>query len=86
MCLVRLYISLVIPKANTYLGCLSFQFSATNDWNELQKIAEVGDISPSLVLSISYPHVLLTFFCSFAHQYFYLHIIICTSITPVLIY
>ena len=30
------YISLVIPKANTSFG-LSFQFSAANDWNELQK-------------------------------------------------
>jgi hypothetical protein len=31
------YISLVIPKANTSFGCLSFQFSAANDWNEFQK-------------------------------------------------
>jgi hypothetical protein len=31
------YIALVIPKANTYLGRLSFQLSAANDWNELQK-------------------------------------------------
>jgi hypothetical protein len=31
------YISLVIPKANTHFGRLSFQFSAANDWNELQK-------------------------------------------------
>jgi hypothetical protein len=31
------YISLVIPKANTYFGCLSFQFSAANDWNKLKK-------------------------------------------------
>ena len=31
------YISLVIPKANTSFGRLSFQFSAANDWNELQK-------------------------------------------------
>jgi hypothetical protein len=43
------YISMVIPKANTYIGRLSFQFSAANDWNELQKkntkkIAEVGDL------------------------------------------
>jgi hypothetical protein len=30
------YISLVIPKANTPFGRLSFQFSAANDWNELQ--------------------------------------------------
>jgi hypothetical protein len=29
-------ISLVIPKANTSFGRLSFQFSAANDWNELQ--------------------------------------------------
>jgi hypothetical protein len=31
------YISLVIPKANSCFGRLSFQFSAANDWNELQK-------------------------------------------------
>ena len=48
------YISLVISKANTTFGHLSFQFSAANDWNEFAKIAEVGDISPSLTLSISY--------------------------------
>ena len=29
--------SLVIPKANTSFGRLSFQFSAANDWKELQK-------------------------------------------------
>ena len=31
------YISRVIPKANTSFGRISFQFSAANDWNELQK-------------------------------------------------
>uniref|UniRef100_A0A8K9X955 Reverse transcriptase domain-containing protein n=1 Tax=Oncorhynchus mykiss TaxID=8022 RepID=A0A8K9X955_ONCMY len=31
------YISLVNPKANSYFGRLSFQFSAATDWNELQK-------------------------------------------------
>jgi ABC-type Fe3+-siderophore transport system permease subunit len=31
------YISLVIPKANSSFGPLSFQFSAANDWKELQK-------------------------------------------------
>jgi hypothetical protein len=31
------YISLVTPKANSYFGRLSFQFSAANDWNKLQK-------------------------------------------------
>jgi hypothetical protein len=31
------YISLVTPKANSHFGCPSFQFSAANDWNELQK-------------------------------------------------
>jgi hypothetical protein len=30
-------ISLVNPKANTSFGRHSFQFSAANDWNELQK-------------------------------------------------
>uniref|UniRef100_A0A674F593 Reverse transcriptase domain-containing protein n=1 Tax=Salmo trutta TaxID=8032 RepID=A0A674F593_SALTR len=31
------YISLVTPKTNSSFGRLSFQFSAANDWNELQK-------------------------------------------------
>jgi hypothetical protein len=31
------YISLATPKANSSFGHLSFQFSAANDWNELQK-------------------------------------------------
>jgi hypothetical protein len=31
------FISLVIPKAITSFGHLSFQFSAANDWKELQK-------------------------------------------------
>jgi hypothetical protein len=30
------YISLVVPKVNTSFGHLSLQFSAANDWNELQ--------------------------------------------------
>ena len=30
------YISLIIPKANTSFGRLSFQFSAASDWNKLQ--------------------------------------------------
>jgi hypothetical protein len=29
--------SLVTPKANSSFGRLSFQFSAANDWNKLQK-------------------------------------------------
>ena len=41
------YISLVIPKANTTFGRLSFQFSAANDWNDLQK---------SLKLDLHLPH------------------------------
>uniref|UniRef100_A0A8K9XEK3 Reverse transcriptase domain-containing protein n=1 Tax=Oncorhynchus mykiss TaxID=8022 RepID=A0A8K9XEK3_ONCMY len=31
------YISLITPKANSFFGRLSFQFSAANDWNKLQK-------------------------------------------------
>jgi hypothetical protein len=31
------YISLVIAKSNSSFGHLSLQFSAANDWNELQK-------------------------------------------------
>ncbi|CDQ87996.1 unnamed protein product [Oncorhynchus mykiss] len=47
------YISLVTPKANSSFGRLSFQFSAANGWNELQK---------SLKLET---HIFLT---SFKHQ------------------
>jgi hypothetical protein len=32
-----MYISVITPKANTSFGRLYFQFSAANDWNELQK-------------------------------------------------
>jgi hypothetical protein len=31
------YISLVIPKANSSFGHISFPFSAANDWNNLHK-------------------------------------------------
>jgi hypothetical protein len=31
------YISLVTRKTYSFFGLLSFQFSAANDWNELQK-------------------------------------------------
>ncbi|CDQ89749.1 unnamed protein product [Oncorhynchus mykiss] len=44
-------ISLIIPKANTSFGCLSFQFSAACDWNEWQK---------SLKLETYLPHQLQT--------------------------
>ena len=35
------YISLVVPKATSSFGGLSFQFSAANDWNKLQKSLNV---------------------------------------------
>jgi hypothetical protein len=35
------YISLVIPKANTYFGRLSFQFPPCKDWIELQKLLKL---------------------------------------------
>ena len=41
------YISLVISKANSSFVRLSLQFSAANDWNELQKSLKL-EISPSL--------------------------------------
>ena len=41
------YISLVIPKATSF-GRLSFQFSAANDWNDLQKSLKLETyISPT---------------------------------------
>jgi hypothetical protein len=39
-------ISLVIPKANTSFGRLSSQFSAANDWNELQKLLKLETYIP----------------------------------------
>ena len=48
------YISLVIPKANTSFGRLSFQFSAASDLNELQKSLKLETYIPSLTLNISY--------------------------------
>jgi hypothetical protein len=50
--LVHRYMALVIPKANTSFGGLSFQFSAANDWNELQKSLKLESYI-SLTLSIS---------------------------------
>ena len=42
------YSSLVIPKASTPFGRLSFQFSAASDWNELQKSLKLeAYISPT---------------------------------------
>ena len=32
-----MYISLVTPKTKSFFGRISFQFSAANDWKELQK-------------------------------------------------
>jgi hypothetical protein len=40
------YISLVIPKANTSFGHLSFLFSAANGWNELQKSLKLETYLP----------------------------------------
>jgi hypothetical protein len=40
------YISLVFPKANSSFGCLSFQFSDANDWNELQKSMKLETYLP----------------------------------------
>jgi hypothetical protein len=40
------YISVVIPKANTSFGRLSFQFFAANDWNELQKSLKLESYIP----------------------------------------
>ena len=61
------YISLVTPKANSSFGRLSFQFSAANDWNKLQK---------SLKLET---HISLT---SLKHQLSEELIVHCTSISP----
>ena len=61
------YFSLVIPKAKTLLAAAVHSPSVN---------------SPSNQLPTSSTYLFL-FFCSFAHQFFYLHIHICTYITPV---
>uniref|UniRef100_A0A8K9V2K0 Reverse transcriptase domain-containing protein n=1 Tax=Oncorhynchus mykiss TaxID=8022 RepID=A0A8K9V2K0_ONCMY len=57
------YISLVTPKTNSFFGRLSFQFSAANDWNELQKSLKLE----TLISLISFKHQLseqLTDYCT----------------------
>jgi hypothetical protein len=49
------YISLVNPKANSYFGRLSFQFSTANDWNKLQKSLKLE----SLISLSNFKHQLL---------------------------
>jgi len=41
-----LYITLVATKARTSFGRLSFQFSAANDWNTLQKSLKLESTVP----------------------------------------
>uniref|UniRef100_A0A8C7Q8L7 Reverse transcriptase domain-containing protein n=1 Tax=Oncorhynchus mykiss TaxID=8022 RepID=A0A8C7Q8L7_ONCMY len=57
------YISLVTPKTNSFFGRLSFQFSAANDWNELQKSLKLE----TLISLTSFKHQLseqLTYYCT----------------------
>uniref|UniRef100_A0A8C7P4G4 Reverse transcriptase domain-containing protein n=1 Tax=Oncorhynchus mykiss TaxID=8022 RepID=A0A8C7P4G4_ONCMY len=57
------YISLVTPKTNSFFGRLSFQFSAANDWNELQKSLKLE----TLISLTSFKHQLseqLTNYCT----------------------
>ena len=85
------------PQSQHLFGRLSFQLSAASDWNKLQKSLnlETYSIFPSLTLNISYlnsppnlptssPYCFYLLFCYFANQYLYLHVIICSFITPVL--
>uniref|UniRef100_A0A8K9XU57 Reverse transcriptase domain-containing protein n=1 Tax=Oncorhynchus mykiss TaxID=8022 RepID=A0A8K9XU57_ONCMY len=58
-----MYISLVTPKTNSFFGRLSFQFSAANDWNELQKSLKLE----TLISLTSFGHQLseqLTDYCT----------------------
>ena len=58
-----MYISLVTPKTNSFFGRLSFQFSAANDWNELQKSLKLE----TLISLTSFKHQLseqLTDYCT----------------------
>uniref|UniRef100_A0A8K9Y1F9 Reverse transcriptase domain-containing protein n=1 Tax=Oncorhynchus mykiss TaxID=8022 RepID=A0A8K9Y1F9_ONCMY len=57
------YISLVAPKTNSFFGRLSFQFSAANDWNGLQKSLKLE----TLISLTSFKHQLseqLTDYCT----------------------
>uniref|UniRef100_A0A8L0DUF3 Reverse transcriptase domain-containing protein n=1 Tax=Oncorhynchus mykiss TaxID=8022 RepID=A0A8L0DUF3_ONCMY len=57
------YISLVTPKTNSFFGRLSLQFSAANDWNELQKSLKLE----TLISLTSFKHQLseqLTDYCT----------------------
>ncbi|CDR00409.1 unnamed protein product [Oncorhynchus mykiss] len=57
------YISLVTPKTNSSFGRLSFQFSAANDWNELQTSLKLE----TLISLTSFKHQLseqLTDYCT----------------------
>uniref|UniRef100_A0A8K9UDU7 Reverse transcriptase domain-containing protein n=1 Tax=Oncorhynchus mykiss TaxID=8022 RepID=A0A8K9UDU7_ONCMY len=57
------HISLVTPKTNSFFGRLSFQFSAANDWNELQKSLKLE----TLISLTSFKHQLseqLTDYCT----------------------
>uniref|UniRef100_A0A8C7SC08 Reverse transcriptase domain-containing protein n=1 Tax=Oncorhynchus mykiss TaxID=8022 RepID=A0A8C7SC08_ONCMY len=57
------YISLVTPKTNYFFGRLSFQFSAANDWNELQTSLKLE----TLISLTSFKHQLseqLTDYCT----------------------
>jgi hypothetical protein len=87
------YISLVIPKTNTPLGHLSFQFSAANDWNELQKSLKLETYILPIAAPVHSPSVngttnslipILLFTLLLFCTYSLLHIIVCTSITTVL--
>jgi hypothetical protein len=48
------YISLVTPKANSSFGRLSFQFSAANDWNELQESLKLEALLPPSLTSFKH--------------------------------
>uniref|UniRef100_A0A8K9XW94 Reverse transcriptase domain-containing protein n=1 Tax=Oncorhynchus mykiss TaxID=8022 RepID=A0A8K9XW94_ONCMY len=71
------YILLVTPKANTSFGRLSFQFSAVNAWNELQKsqpICKQPICKQPIYLPTSSPYSIYSFILLIAPQYLYLHI------------
>uniref|UniRef100_A0A8K9X3J7 Reverse transcriptase domain-containing protein n=1 Tax=Oncorhynchus mykiss TaxID=8022 RepID=A0A8K9X3J7_ONCMY len=80
------YISLVNPKANSSFGRLSFQFSAANDWNELQKSLKLE----TLISPTSFKHQLSEQLTEYLFIYFApLHPIIFIStlhILPLQIY
>ena len=50
------HILLMVPKAHTFLGLLSFQFSAASDWNELQQTLKLDSYLNLFIQRLNHGH------------------------------